>query len=165
MAKVYVLKSVQKVPADLDAVWNFFSDPSNLFAMTPPHLNLKNNNPQQFEKMYPGQVITYTVKPVLGIPMFWLTEITHVNEKHFFVDEQRKGPYNMWHHEHHFKLVEGGVEMTDLVHYALPFGPFGTLAHGTFVKAELRKIFTYRFHKINEIFGAWPGQQLHLELQ
>lgn len=152
------------MPAGIEKVWQFFSDPANLFAMTPPELNLKNTNQQQFEQMYPGQVITYSVRPLLGIPLFWLTEITHVDKPRFFVDEQRKGPYSMWHHEHHFKPVEGGVEMTDLVHYEVPLGPLGTVAHNLFIKKELRKIFTYRFHKINELFGVWPGQTMALEL-
>lgn len=164
MGKVFVLKSVQRVPADMEKVWQFFSDPANLFVMTPPSLNLKNTNQQVFDAMYPGQVITYWVRPILGIPLFWLTEITHVAHHRFFVDEQRKGPYSMWHHQHHFKPVEGGVEMIDLVHYSLPLGPLGTLAHSLLVKSELRKIFTYRYHKINELFGAWPDQNLQLQM-
>lgn len=132
--------------------------------MTPPALNLKLTNQLHFPKMYPGQVITYKVKPLLGIPLFWLTEITHVEEKRFFVDEQRKGPYSMWHHQHHFVPVAGGVEMTDLVHYALPLGPLGTLANGLVVKGELQKIFAYRYQKIIELFGAWSGERMQLEI-
>src|SRR5688500_9178156 len=90
MGKVFVLKSVQRVPADMEKVWQFFSNPANLFVMTPPSLNLKNTNQQIFDAMYPGQVITYWVRPILGIPLFWLTEITHVEHHRFFVDEQRK---------------------------------------------------------------------------
>lgn len=164
MATVYVLKSVQTLPAGIEAVWQFFSNPQNLFTMTPPALNLKTTNKADLPQMHPGQIITYTVKPLLGIPLFWLTEITHVKEQRFFVDEQRRGPYALWHHQHHFMPVAGGVQMTDLVHYALPFGPLGTLAHSLLVKEELRKIFTFRYHKINELFGAWPGEQLQLEL-
>ncbi|MDQ3278926.1 MAG: SRPBCC family protein, partial [Bacteroidota bacterium] len=115
MGKVYSLQSVQKVPASLDAVWAFFSDATNLMAVTPPHLNLKVTNKVYGEGVYPGQVMTYTVKPLLGIPLSWMTEITHVAEKKYFVDEQRKGPYKLWHHQHHFRAIEGGVEMTDLV--------------------------------------------------
>jgi ligand-binding SRPBCC domain-containing protein len=103
--------------------------------------------------MYPGQVITYNVKPVLGIPLFWMTEITHVARPRFFVDEQRRGPYALWHHEHHFKPVAGGVEMTDLIHYAIPFGVLGRLAHALFVKKQLHEIFAYRYQKAETLFG------------
>jgi ligand-binding SRPBCC domain-containing protein len=94
---------------------------------------------------------------VLGIPLFWMTEITHVQKPHFFVDEQRRGPYTLWHHEHHFKPIPGGVEMTDLVHYALPMGPLGRLAHSLFVKRQLEQIFEYRFIKTEALFGRIEG--------
>lgn len=164
MGKVFLLKNVQQIPAGLDAVWQFFSDPQNLFTMTPPALNLRTTNKQHLPQMYPGQIITYKVRPLLGIPLFWLTEITHVQEGRFFVDEQRRGPYALWHHQHHFTSVEGGVEMTDLVHYAVPFGPIGTLANSLVVRRELQKIFTYRYHKIIEVFGPWAGGQMQLEI-
>jgi ligand-binding SRPBCC domain-containing protein len=165
MSKVYHLKSVQKIPVDIETAWHFFSHPQNLFTLTPPHLNLRFTNDLFGSEMYPGQVITYKVKPLLGIPLFWMTEITHVDKYRFFVDEQREGPYKMWHHQHHFKVIEGGVEMTDLVHYALPFGPLGTAAHALVVKKQLHHIFTYRFQKIKDLFGPWPqGQPALLQL-
>ena len=159
MSKVYHLKSVQKIPVDIETAWDFFSHPQNLFTLTPPHLNLKFTNDLFGAEMYPGQVITYKVKPLLGIPLFWMTEITHVDKYRFFVDEQREGPYKMWHHQHHFKAIEGGVEMTDLVHYALPLGPLGIAAHALVVKKQLHDIFNYRFQKINDLFGPWPQEQ------
>ncbi len=165
MSKVHLLKSVQKIPVKVEVAWTFFSHPKNLSAMTPPELNLKFTNELYGNQMYPGQVITYQVKPLLGIPLFWMTEITHVDPLCFFVDEQRRGPYQLWHHQHHFKAIEGGVEMTDLVHYALPFGPLGSLAHYLVVKKKLQEIFTYRFQKIIELFGAWPqAQQAQLQV-
>jgi ligand-binding SRPBCC domain-containing protein len=111
------------------------------------------SDPAFLKKMYTGQVITYTVQPILSIPLFWMTEITHVQDKEFFVDEQRVGPYALWHHQHHFKSIDGGVEMTDLVHYQLPLGFLGDVAHWLFVKKQLTGVFDYRWKKLEEIFG------------
>lgn len=165
MSKVYSLYSRQKVPVPLETVWAFFSDAKNLLAVTPPHLNLKVTNEVYGETVYAGQVMTYNVKPLLGIPLSWMTEITHVQAPNYFVDEQRKGPYALWHHQHHFKAIDGGVEMTDLVHYRLPFGPLGTLAHELIVKGELEKIFAYRYQKIIALFGQWPGEKMELVIR
>lgn len=104
-------------------------------------------------KMYAGQVITYTVKPILGIPLFWMTEITHVQDGSFFVDEQRVGPYALWHHQHHFQVIPGGVEMTDLVHYKVPLGWLGNLANLIFVRRQLQGIFEFRRVKLEALFG------------
>lgn len=123
--------------------------------MTPPYLNLKFTNELYGDGMYPGQVITYRVKPLFGIPLFWLTEITHVVEGRFFVDEQRFGPYSLWHHQHHFREIDGGVEMTDIVHYKLPLGPLGRLANALFVRRQLEGIFRFRYQKVEEVFGKW----------
>lgn len=103
--------------------------------------------------MYAGQIIEYKVKPVLGIPLYWMTEITHVEEHQFFVDEQRFGPYSLWHHQHHFKQVEGGVEMTDIVHYKLPFWFLGDIAHALFVKRQLKQIFDHRYLVVEQLFS------------
>lgn len=102
--------------------------------------------------MYPGQIIEYKVSPVLGIPIYWMTEITHVEAHQFFVDEQRFGPYRLWHHQHHFKEVEGGVEMVDIVHYKIPFGWLGDLANFLFVRKKLKTIFNYRYQAIEALF-------------
>lgn len=158
MARIHQLQSVQRLPVPLEQAWDFFSNPRNLLTITPPFLNLVVTNQPYGERMYPGQIITYKVKPLLGVPLFWMTEITHVVEGQMFVDEQRRGPYKIWHHQHHFVPIEGGVEMTDIVHYAVPFGPLGNLANGLTVKRQLLKIFTYRFEKAIELFGEWPGE-------
>ena len=158
MGKVHQLKSIQKLPVSLEEAWEFFSNPANLLTITPPFLNLKVTNQVHGDRMYPGQIVTYKVKPLLGIPLFWMTEITHVEHLKLFVDEQRTGPYKIWHHQHHFKAIEGGVEMTDIVHYAIPFGPLGSLAHALTVKKQLEKIFTFRYEKVIELFGEWPGE-------
>jgi len=165
MSKVYSLYSKQNVPATMEEVWQFFSDAKNLLAVTPPHLNLKVTNKVYGNVVYAGQVMTYTVKPLAGIPLAWMTEITHVEPQKYFVDEQRKGPYKLWHHQHHFKEIEGGVEMIDLVHYRLPAGILGNLANALVIKKELRKIFSYRYQKIVELFGAWPNEKMELHLQ
>jgi ligand-binding SRPBCC domain-containing protein len=157
MSRIYVLKRVQRLPVSVEAAWDFFSHPKNLAALTPASLNLKFTNELFGDAMYPGQLITYKVKPLLGIPLFWMTEITHVQKPHFFVDEQRRGPYALWHHEHHFKSIPGGVEMTDLVHYSLPVGPLGRLAHSLFVKRQLEQIFEYRYKKTEALFGRYES--------
>ena len=122
--------------------------------MTPGYLNLKFINTLFGDEMYPGQVIMYNVKPVLGIPLFWMTEITHVVPRQYFVDEQRFGPYTMWHHQHHFKEIEGGVEMTDLIHYKPPFGFLGDIANFLFIRKQLQGIFEFRRSKVIELFGS-----------
>jgi len=149
------IKTVQKIPISLDKAWDFFSNPANLKAITPDNMGFNIVSEHHGEKMYPGQIIEYTVKPVLGIPMYWMTEITHVAEKKFFVDEQRFGPYSMWHHQHHFKEIPGGVEMTDIVHYKNPLGFIGRLANTLFVKKQLNTIFNFRIQKVNDLFGKW----------
>ncbi len=162
MSKVYSLYSKQKLPVNLEKVWNFFADAGNLLAVTPPYLNLKLTNKIYGGDMYAGQVMTYYVKPLLGIPVSWMTEITQVTPMNYFVDEQRKGPYQLWHHQHHFKSIDGGTEMVDFVHYRVPFGLLGNLANSLLVKKELKKIFTYRYQKIGELFGKWEEDEIEL---
>lgn len=149
---VYSLKTVQVLPVSLEQAWDFFSSPANLGAITPAKLGFNIISKHHGEKMYPGQIIEYTVKPVLGIPLYWMTEITHVEQGSYFVDEQRYGPYSMWHHQHHFREVSGGVEMTDIVHYKIPLWILGDLAHALFVRRQLKEIFDYRFKKVQELF-------------
>jgi ligand-binding SRPBCC domain-containing protein len=152
---VYSIKEVQRMPVSLDEAWSFFSHPRNLAVMTPEYLNLKFTNELFGDEMYPGQVMTYKVKPVLGIPMFWMTEITHVMDRKFFVDEQRFGPYALWHHQHHFREIPGGVEMTDLVHYKVPGWIIGDLANTLFIRKKLEEIFSFRRKKVEELFGVF----------
>ncbi|WP_246186114.1 SRPBCC family protein [Phnomibacter ginsenosidimutans] len=163
MSKVYSLKTVQYMPISLEQAWDFFSKPDNLKDITPNNLGFVIRSKHHGPRMYAGQVIEYTVSPVLGIPLYWMTEITHVQDKQFFVDEQRFGPYSLWHHQHHFEAVEGGVKMTDIVHYKLPLWWLGDLANLLFVKAQLRQIFSFRFQKTAELFGAWPGQKVDVQ--
>jgi ligand-binding SRPBCC domain-containing protein len=148
---MYQLKTKQFVKTDIATCWDFFSDPKNLSKITPQSMGfiVRTELP---DKMYEGLMIEYTVSPMLGIPMNWITEIKTVKNHSFFVDEQRKGPYRIWHHEHHFKEVEGGVEMTDIVSYELPLGILGRLMHPILVKNKLKEIFDYRRQKVDELF-------------
>ena len=108
------------------------------------------------EKIYAGMIITYKISPLMGIKMNWMTEITHMKEKEYFVDEQRFGPYAMWHHQHHFKQADGGVQMTDLLHYAIPYGFIGRIANRLVVASKVKKIFDYREEAIAHLFGTAP---------
>lgn len=149
------VKYQQVVPASIKETWDFFSQPKNLKRITPDYMDFKVHTPQnELEFMYPGQIISYTVKPVLGIPVKWTTEITQVKEGRFFIDEQRSGPYKMWHHQHHFEEVPGGTKMTDIVHYLLPLGLLGTVARKLFIEKQLEEIFTYRKKVTTELFGV-----------
>jgi len=153
------LISVQKLPVGIEEAWRFYSRPLNLNRITPPYMKFEVISRHHGEGLYPGQIFEYKLRPFWGIPLYWMTEITHVNASTYFVDEQRKGPYYFWQHQHHFKPIEGGVEMTDIVHYKNPLWIFGELAHLLFVKNKLRQIFEFRFKKNEEIFGEWPGGQ------
>lgn len=151
---MYTLERLQKLPVSLEEAWNFFQNPANLATITPDYMgfDILSEVPDQ---MYPGLFIHYKVSPLLGIKMNWTTEITHVNAPHYFVDEQRVGPYAIWHHEHHFKEIDGGVEMLDRVSYKVPLGVLGKIAHPIVVKGKLQEIFDYRVAKVEELFGAW----------
>ena len=153
MSKVYSLKTIQKIPISLEQAWDFFSRPDNLKEITPSNLGFQIISKYHGNRMYEGQIIEYTVKPILGIPLYWMTEITHVKDKVYFIDEQRFGPYTLWHHQHHFKEVEGGVEMTDIVHYKLPLWFLGDIANVVMVKNQLNGIFDFRFAAVEQRFG------------
>jgi len=156
--KIYKLKFVQKLPITVDEAWEFFSSPKNLSKITPEGIGFHiTSEHADDEKVYAGQIITYIIKPVLGIPVNWMTEITHVSDKAYFVDEQRFGPYALWHHTHKFKAIPNGVEMTDTVYYALPFGILGRIAHFIFVKKKLKTIFNFRVQSLTSFFGSYKS--------
>jgi ligand-binding SRPBCC domain-containing protein len=158
--KTYHLKFEQKLPVPLAETWDFFTSPLNLAKITPPEMAFKvTSNFEPGAKVYPGMIITYNVSPLLGIKMNWTTEITHVKEMEYFVDDQRSGPYKIWHHEHHFKEIKGGVLMTDILSYAVPFWFAGELANTFFVRNEIEKIFTYREKAVNEMFGVYKERE------
>jgi len=152
--KIYAIKRSQFVPISLDEAWDFFSDPGNLATITPDHMGFKITNDLDGRKMYAGQIITYKVSPLLGIPMTWVTEITHVKDKEYFVDEQRFGPYSLWHHTHFFEAVEGGTMCHDQVYYKVPFGILGRIMNSLMIRSQLNGIFNYRTKKLKELFGA-----------
>lgn len=143
-------KRTQLLPITQETAWDFFSNPRNLPLITPPELGFQITSPVP-EKMYAGVVLSYTVTPFLGVNVDWTTEITNVRELEFFVDEQRFGPYRFWHHQHFFQQVQGGTEMTDVVHYLIPFQPFGRLAAG-FVRKKLERIFDFRCQVLEKLF-------------
>lgn len=150
---MHILETKIRIEAPIEEVWDFFSSPANLKKITPPGMGFHILSGAK-QKMYPGQIITYKVKPVAGISLKWVTEITHVEHYRYFVDEQRFGPYSMWHHEHHFREVEGGVEMTDRVSYKLPLGLLGRLVHLLFVKRKVEQIFEYRSKVMTKFFNV-----------
>jgi ligand-binding SRPBCC domain-containing protein len=151
---VYNLKTTQRLPITLDKAWSFLSDPKNLAVITPPELGFKITCDLP-PKMYEGMMISYTVRPLGPFPMVWVSEITHLNPPHFFVDEQRVGPYSLWHHEHHLTEIDGGVEMRDLITYKVPGGPLGGIINALMVRPQLNRIFAFREVKLNELFGAF----------
>ncbi|GAB4244365.1 MAG: SRPBCC family protein [Ekhidna sp.] len=149
---IYTLEVEQALPISLEEAWTFFSSSKNLERITPDHMGFRITSGEP-GKMYPGQIISYKVAPLPGIKTSWVTEITHVEKGKFFVDEQRFGPYRMWHHEHHFEKRGEGVLMTDKVSYKIPFGFLGHIAQLLFVKKQLKGIFEYRVKVLEEMFG------------
>ena len=151
----FQLYKTQKIPATIDQVWDFISSPDNLKKITPEYMGFNITSKLLSQKMYPGMIISYNVSPVLGIKMTWVTEITHVKEKEYFVDEQRVGPYSMWHHEHKIEPIEGGVLMTDIVSYKPPFGILGSIANSILIKKQLKEIFDFRVNAVEKMFGKY----------
>jgi len=149
--KIYTIKASQIIPLSINEAWDFFSNPRNLPRITPPWLNLKITS-ELPDKMYEGMLITYKVYPVAGIPSDWVTEITTVEEKLFFIDEQRLGPYKFWHHQHHFTEVDDGTEMSDIVNYAIPFDPLSRPLNSLLVGKKVNKIFKYRKEVLERLF-------------
>lgn len=153
--KLFQLRTTQRLPIPVEEAWDFFSDAANLQRITPPSLGFEVRS-ELPARMHPGLIIAYRVRPLLGVPVTWVTEITHLREPHLFVDEQRFGPYRFWHHQHHFAPIEGGVEMRDVVHYALPRPASGALVRRWIVGPQLESIFAYRRRVLEETFGSMP---------
>lgn len=144
----------QTIPLNKEKLWDFISSPGNLNLITPSEMAFEILSELDSEKMYSGQIINYKVSPLMGIKLNWVTEITHVEEGSYFVDEQRFGPYSFWHHKHFLKEISGGVEMIDIIDYKLPFGFIGRLINQIMVKGKLNAIFEFRRKKLIELFGA-----------
>jgi len=151
--KIYTLHYQQRIPNSIKEAWSFFSDPKNLKVITPDYMGFDIVSGEN-KKIYAGQLIQYIVTPVAGIKTCWVTEITHCKEGEYFIDEQRFGPYTLWHHQHFFTEVDGGIEIEDLVHYKMPFGIIGQLVHPLLVKPKLEEIFIYRKNKLKSLFGT-----------
>lgn len=152
--KTYRVEFTQKVSVDLDTAWDFFSSPLNLAEITPEDMTFDVTSPiAEDAKMFPGMIITYQVSPLLGIKLNWVTEITHVKDKVYFIDEQRFGPFAFWHHNHHFESIDGGVLMHDTLHYSVGWGPVGILANELVVRHKINEIFNYRYKKVEALFG------------
>ena len=149
----YQFEQTQKIPASVDTVWDFISSPNNLKEITPSYLGFLVTSKLAENKMYPGMIITYKVSPLFGIKLSWMTEITQVKDKDYFVDEQRVGPYKLWHHQHKIVAIEGGVLMTDIVTYQPPFGFLGAIANTLIIKNKLKEIFDFRTVAVEKRFG------------
>lgn len=154
--KLYRLETIQKLPISINDAWQFLSDPKNLKRITPDYMGFKIVKGAE-SSMYAGQIIEYVVTPLFGISTTWVTEITHVKEPEYFVDEQRFGPYALWHHKHFIKPIENGVEMVDIVDYKIPFGFLGQLAQPLIVSPKLKEIFEYRREALIKLFGPYKA--------
>ena len=150
--QLYTLKLIQEVPASLEDIWAFFSNPSNLGQLTPAEMRFKIIDPLP-EKMYAGMLIRYKISPLWGILMNWTSEISVVENYRYFVDVQVEGPYKFWHHEHRFSPTKNGVEIIDLLYYDIPGGPLGKMFHKPLVKKKLDSIFEFRKRKADQLFG------------
>jgi len=162
--KLYQLHSKQSFPISPQEAWDFLSSPANLKTITPDHMGFTILSGGE-RPMFPGQIIQYIVKPFPFYSTKWVTEITHVKEGEYFVDEQRFGPYALWHHKHFIKPIAGGVEMEDVIDYKIPFGVFGQLAHPIIVKKQLKQIFAYREQKLIDLFGTLPNTEKILQFK
>ena len=154
--KLYQLHSKQALPISKAEAWDFLSNPGNLKVITPEHMGFTILSGTD-RPMFPGQIIQYKVSPFPGYTTKWVTEITHVSEGEYFVDEQRFGPYALWHHKHFIKEIDGGVEMEDIIDYKIPLGILGQIAHPIIVKNQLKKIFEFREQKLISLFGTVAG--------
>lgn len=153
--KIFEYRQTQKLPISIEKAWEFFSSPKNLKEITPPYMGFDITTQDLNPKMHAGMIISYKVSPLLGIKMTWVTEITHVQEPNFFVDEQRFGPYSLWHHQHHFKEIENGIEMTDIINYKAPLGILGQIVTPFIVTPKLQEIFDHRKKVLLDLFGEY----------
>ena len=149
----YQFKREQHIDRPIAEVWDFISSPRNLKHITPDSMGFDITSGELPEKMYEGMIISYKVSPLLGIKMTWVTEITKVRDGHYFVDEQRVGPYRIWHHQHFIEETETGTLMKDIVSYQPPFGFLGAIANEILIKSKLEEIFNYRKQAVEKLLG------------
>ncbi|HEY3406508.1 MAG TPA: SRPBCC family protein [Ohtaekwangia sp.] len=157
--KIYSLSRKQVLPISLEQAWKFFSAPENLLKITPNNMGFHILYSSGGDTLYAGKIIIYRIRVLPFYTTTWVTEISHVQEPHYFVDDQRSGPYALWHHQHHFKKVDAGVEMTDEINYAIPFGFIGRLANWLFVGRQVNAIFNYRFRILETHFQGESTMQ------
>lgn len=158
----YQFYKAQVVNSSRDELWDFISSPSNLKLITPDHMGFDITSSHSVDKMYEGMIISYRVSPMLGINTNWVTEITHIREKEFFVDEQRIGPYSLWHHQHLLEMIDEVLVMKDIITYQPPFGILGALANSLFIRNKLEEIFDYRERAIDDYFGQVRNTKMTL---
>ena len=151
----YQFERSQKINASKEEIWDFISSPANLKKITPAYMGFDITSKNTAEKMYEGMLISYLVKPLLNIKTSWVTEITHINEGHFFIDEQRMGPYKLWHHQHFIEEIPNGVLMKDIVSYIPPFGFLGAIANQLIIKNKLAQIFAFRKEALEKKYGVY----------
>ncbi|MEI7526608.1 MAG: SRPBCC family protein [Mariniphaga sp.] len=150
----YQFRREQFIKTSIEELWDFISSPRNLKKITPENMGFDIRTPNLPDKIYEGMIISYTVRPLLGISTNWVTEITHIRDKSYFVDEQRVGPYKLWHHQHIIIPQKTGVLMKDIVSYQPPFGFLGRIANTLVIKNKLNEIFDYRNQVLEKIFPS-----------
>ncbi|WP_232319844.1 SRPBCC family protein [Prosthecochloris sp. HL-130-GSB] len=148
----------QFIPAPIEEVWSFFSNPANLKKITPPDMQFTIVSRPETTELFEGMRISYRLAPLLNLPVGWVTRITSVDKPVMFEDEQVEGPYEYWHHKHTFTAVEGGVRMTDRISYRLPYGAVGEMIDTLVIHRRLEEVFAYRRRRISELFGI--GQEV-----
>ena len=151
----YQFKKQQKINTSIDKVWDFISSPANLKEITPDYMGFDIISEDLPEKMYAGMIISYMVSPILGLKTNWVTEITQIRDKEYFIDEQRVGPYALWHHQHIIEPIKHGVLMTDIVSYQPPLGILGAIANSLIIRNKLKEIFDYRTKAVDKRFGIY----------
>lgn len=151
--RIHRFEQSQILPISLEDAWDFFSNPRNLDDMTPPELAFRTQSGDD-EPMFAGQIIVHRIRLLPGVWTTWVTEIVEVEDRRYFIDEQRSGPYRFWHHLHRFETCEDGVRMLDRVHYALPFHPLSAPMHGLYIRPQLERIFSYRRQILESRFPA-----------
>jgi ligand-binding SRPBCC domain-containing protein len=147
-APVHRLQRRQRLDHPLEAVFDFFARASNLERLTPPWLRFELITPEPIE-MRAGTEIDYRIH-VHRVPVRWTSRIDEWEPGRSFVDRQLRGPYALWHHRHWFERDGEGTIVHDEVHYAMPFGRLGELAHPLFVRRDLERIFAYRHQAVEQ---------------
>ena len=151
---MYTFQHHQELCLSIEQCWEFFSNPANLKVLTPPSLRMDIEEKDNSPKIYPGMILSHTIRPFLNIPLQWISEITHILPFQYFIDEQLYGPYKFWHHEHRFRPSTKGVEVSDTIHYMMPYGYLGQAAHRLGIKQKIEEAFVFRKNTLEELFGS-----------